>query len=170
MKVKIKIRIIFWSLIFVLGFSQLFGQNSNKPVDDFLKSLKGNINPSICWYIGTNLKSTQSIASGFLKAGNSEWTCNLVTLPSKQTDALDVTATFILTDGSAASAAVAVSFNFNQWSTNNYILVPASVYNGNRYRSIGNAYNPDYPIDMYYNPDVPLTISNNPRLALKPGD
>ncbi len=170
MNMKIKIRIILWSLIFVLGFTQLSGQSSTKPVDDFLKSLKGNINPSICWYTGTNLESTQSIASGFVKTVNSEWTCNVVALPTNQPDALDVTATFKLIGGSAASAAVAVSFNFDQWSANNYVLVPASVYNGNRYRAIGNGYNPDYPKDMYYNPEVPLTISNDPRLALNPGD
>ncbi|WP_156101357.1 hypothetical protein [Flavobacterium gilvum] len=64
---------------------------------------------------------------------------------------------------------MSVSFDFSQWSSNNYVLVPASVYNGNRYRAIGNGYMPDYPKDMYYNPKVPLTISNDPRLNVDKG-
>lgn len=83
--------------------------------------------------------------------------------------ALDIIATFKLKSGNSPSTAVSVSFDFTSWSRSNYTLVPAIVYNGNRYKSIGNGYNPDYPADMYYNPKVPLTISNNPRLELKDG-
>ncbi len=160
MKVKIKIRIILWSLTLVLGFTQLSGQNTNKPVDDFLKSLKGKIDPSICWYTETKLDSTQSVANGFLKAGNSEWTCNLVALPARESEAIDVTALFKLTKGSATSAAVAVSFNFDQWDISNYILVPAMIYGGNRFRILPLEY-PPYIHDKQQRPlDMPVTTTN----------
>jgi hypothetical protein len=86
-----------------------------------------------------------------------------------QPDALDVTADCRLMNGTAASTAVVASFDFSNWSRANYVLVPAIIYNGNRYRAIGNGYNPDYPKEMYYNPKVPLTISNNPRLQVENG-
>ncbi|WP_162852677.1 family 20 glycosylhydrolase [Dinghuibacter silviterrae] len=82
--------------------------------------------------------------------------------------AIDITASCKARTAIPATA-VAVSFNFAGWDRSNYVLVPASVYNGNRYRAIGNGYNPQYPRDMYYNPHVQLTISNNPRLALDNG-
>ncbi|MGY0036416.1 hypothetical protein [Pedobacter sp. NJ-S-72] len=80
---------------------------------------------------------------------------------------MDVTADIVLKEGHASSTALAVSFDFGRWSRKNYVMVPASMYNGNRYHAIGNEYNPQYSKEMYYNPKVPLTISNNPRLAIE---
>lgn len=154
----------------LLLFVQLSGQNPVRPVNDFLEVLKGDINPTVSWYTGTHLDPIHSLASGFLNVGNTDWSCKITSLSAKPPEVLDMTATFKLSKGSASSAAVAVSFNFDKWSTENYLLVPAIVYNGNRYRAIGNAYNPDYPKDMYYNPGVPLTISNNPRLSNQFGE
>lgn len=84
-----------------------------------------------------------------------------------QPEALDIIATF-QADSEKAAGAAFVSFTFSAWNRENYVMVPAAIYNGNRYRSIGNGYNPPYPEDMYYNPAVPWTISNNPRLADSP--
>ncbi|HEV2482608.1 MAG TPA: hypothetical protein VGS79_23245, partial [Puia sp.] len=83
--------------------------------------------------------------------------------------AIDITVSCKATAALPATA-VAASFTFSDWNPANYVLVPAAVYNGNRYRAIGNGYDPAYPKDMYYNPSVPLTISNNPRLALDKGE
>jgi hypothetical protein len=165
-----KIRIFPAAAMLILAIGNLYGQNQTSSIDNFLRNLKGNINSVLCWYTGTRLDSTRSLANGFLKVKDSEWSCNIVAVPTEHPDAIDVAASFKLTKGSASSAAATVTFNFDQWSTENYVLVPAIVYNGNRYRAIGNGYNPDYPKDMYYNPNVPLTISNNPRLSNKPGE
>jgi hypothetical protein len=112
----------------------------------------------------------QSFQQNSLQTNSGSWR---LTLQSKavadQPEALDVTAGFTLEKGTALSSAVAVSFDFSNWSRDNYVMVPAIVYNGNRYHAIGNGYNPAYPKDMYYNPTLPLTISNNPRLAIEPG-
>lgn len=147
-------------MVLVIDLLQLSAQNPTKPVNDFLKSLKGNINPSICWYTGTRLDSTQSLASGFLKAGNYEWSCKLVALPGKQPDFFDVTASFKLTKGSAPSAAVSVSFNFDHWDISNYVLVPAMIYGGNRFRILPLEY-PPYIHDKQQRPlDMPVTTTN----------
>lgn len=134
------------------------------------KALHGKIDPQVEWYSGTQLDSVKSFIGNSMKSGSTEWSCILVPGEKKHSGSLDLAVTFKLIRGNASSAAVSVSFDFDQWIAGNYVLVPASVYNGNRYRAIGNGYNPHYPIDMYYNPDVPLTISNDPRLALNPGD
>jgi hypothetical protein len=64
---------------------------------------------------------------------------------------------------------VAVAFDFDDWSRNNYVLVPAVVYNGNRFHALGGGYMPAFPREMYFNPKVQLTMSNNPRLSVEPG-
>ncbi|MBN2814381.1 MAG: hypothetical protein JXQ80_09905 [Bacteroidales bacterium] len=167
---RIKLLNIPLLILSLIGFSYSSSQ-SHTETDKYLKNLYGKVVPQIIWYTGTEQDSLKPFTkNGRLKTSNSEWSCLLVTQPSNEPDAVDFTATFKLTSGSEKSAAVAISFDFDQWSTENYVLVPAIVYNGNRYRSIGNGYSPDYPKDMYYNPDVPLTISNNPRLALNPGE
>ncbi len=147
-----------------------WGQSRVAAVDDFLKTLHGNTSPRVSWYTGARLDSTHELEGGTLKDKSSEWSCAVTASPSGEPDALDVTAMFRLEKGTASSAAVSVAFDFHDWSTENYVLVPAAVYNGNRYRAIGNAYNPEYPLDMFYNPELPLTMSNNPRLALTKGE
>ncbi len=154
----------------LLGSLQLHAQTSVSHVDDFLEVLHGKIDLQVDWYSGTQQDSTKPFSGNILKKGNTEWSCSLVTQPSNEPEEFDLTATFKLTSGREKLAAVTVVFDFDQWSTDNYVLVPAIVYNGNRYRAIGNGYNPDYPKDMYYNPEVPLTISNNPRLAINAGE
>ena len=42
-------------------------------------------------------------------------------------------ATFTLTGGTAHAAGVALAFDFTRWKRENYVLVPAVIYNGNRF-------------------------------------
>ncbi len=145
-----------------------FAQSFSK-IDQWLHPLNGHAVVSIQQYDGTNLISGHS-ATAKDPALPDGWEVLLDAKPVPSLPgALDVTATFILTKGEARSTAVSVAFDFSGWSRHNYVLVPAIVYNGNRYPSIGNGYNPGYPKEMYYNPKVPLTISNNPRLSAEPG-
>lgn len=154
-------------LLFLL---QGCGKSHAQPVDDFLKPLYGKIQPQIEWYSGTQLDSVKTFSDGLINAGGSQWSSKVDFSPREEPGAADLQVTFKLTHGSSASAAAVLAFDFDHWSTDNYVMVPAIVYNGNRYRSIGNGYMPQYPLDMYYNPDVPLTISNDPRLALNLGE
>ncbi|PGH39862.1 MAG: hypothetical protein CRN43_06530 [Candidatus Nephrothrix sp. EaCA] len=143
----------------------LFAGAQPAPPNNFLETLNGSAQPSIGWYSGTTLKSEKSFANGLLKTNNSEWACTVTSAKAPEADGLDMDFSFKLKSGSDNQTAPSVSFKFGQWSTDNYVLIPASVYNGNRYRILGNSYNPRYTRDMFYNPDVPLTISNNPHLT-----
>lgn len=163
---KFKIFVSACILVLFSGFSNSFGQVQ---VNNFLKEIRGIMYPQMSWYSGTHRDSTHQFINGILTDKTSEWSCTIKTIPGNEREVIDVTAQFRLEKGEMISSAVSVAFQFSSWDIKNYILVPAIVYNGNRYRAIGNGYNPQYPKDMYYNPLAPLTISNNPRLALNPG-
>jgi len=129
------------TLIF-LGNLQLLGQAE---INNFLKSIHGSMHPKVSWYTNTKLDSVHELNKGILRNQTSEWSCTVNVTPTTDNDAIDVTALFKLEKGNVSSAEVSVAFDFNGWSTENYVLVPAIVYNGNRYRVIGNGYNPGFP-------------------------
>lgn len=150
-----------------LAVGQLSAQNQTKQVNDFLKELKGSFKPVVNEYTGTDLKSSQSIDKGVLKVNGADWKCN-VSATNIHTEVIDLKVAFQLKSGQAKETAVAANFDFGGWDTRNYVLIPAIIYNGNRYRTIGNGYMPPYPKDMYYNPAAPLTFSNDPQLSPEP--
>lgn len=154
-------------LLGIMAIGQLSAQNQVKLVDDFLKELKGSFKPVINEYTGTSLKTSQSIEKGTLKINGNDWKCELTTANIKS-EVIDLNVAFQLKSGIAKEIAVAANFDFSQWHTENYVMIPAIIYNGNRYRTIGNGYMPNYPTDMYYNPEVPLTFSNDPQLSPDP--
>lgn len=130
-----------------------------------LKTLHGNMRISAIRYDGTRELSRLDFKKNILKTDSAQWLVDLTTKSGPSHDILEITTDVVLKEGHASSTALAVSFDFSSWNRRNYVLVPASIYNGNRYRAIGNGYDPPYTRDMYYNPKVPLTISNNPRLS-----
>ncbi|MBO9619235.1 MAG: hypothetical protein J7539_09395 [Niabella sp.] len=153
--------------IIMLALMPVFSEaQSFKDIDRILAPFGGHLQASVKKYQGTALTETfpaddrQRLPEGWkLKVKTSRVT--------GQPAAMDLAATFILEQGESAQTAVSITIDFSRWSRDNYVLVPASMYNGNRYPVIGNGYNPDYPKEMYYNPAVPLTISNDPRLAVE---
>lgn len=158
---------------FLFAISLLLGTTGvlhaqQQTAEALLGRLHGSLRYSIGRYDGTTLLSEQTFQHGRLQTGGGDW--QLQTHATMLPDgAADVQVVCRLAQGRAAQSAVTVSLDFSHWSPQHYVLVPASVYNGNRYRSIGNGYNPDYPRDMYYNPHVPLTTANNPRLSDEKG-
>lgn len=169
-----KIRWKKWGLIALLITvvpSQLHAQLSNETaLQQIIASLNGAVQFRTQQYAGTNLVKEQIFRSDKLQAGGGTWQLQLhANKVAGHPDALDVYAGFTLKNGTATATAVSVSIDFSSWSRDNYVLVPAIVYNGNRYHAIGESYSPPYTKEMYYNPQVPLTISNNPRLAIEKG-
>jgi len=146
-------------------------QQPQGELQKILTNLNGSLNFSVKQFNGTDLVSRQLFNNdGVLNTSTGTWALQVKNTPvSGHPEAMDIMASFRVEKGLASSSAVDASFDFGKWSRDNYVLVPASIYNGNRYRSIGDAYSPAYPKDMYYNPSVPLTISNNPRLAIEKG-
>lgn len=147
----------------VKGISEkVINDATTAPVDEFLKDLNGRIRPIVCWYSASLLDSTRAFADGNLKTRENQWICEVKSSGKSDVSekALDLTLNFKLAEGTAQSAGVAAAFDFADWSTDNYILVPAVLYGGNRFRILPIVYPPyihnekDRPLDM------PVTVTN----------
>ncbi|WP_157766351.1 hypothetical protein [Pedobacter ginsengisoli] len=145
-------------------------QQPVESLNKLLKDINGSLRLSVKEFNGTTLLSEQIFNKESLQTKTGNWSMQFkASSVLGHPEVMDVSTSFRLNSGIAKASAVSVSFDFSKWNSENYVLVPASVYNGNRYRAIGNSYSPQYPKDMYYNPSVPLTISNNPRLSIEEG-
>ena len=139
-------------------------------VDTLLAPVAGKLRLLACWYEGAKLAASRPFIAGELLIPASRWTSTVRTTPvPNEKDALDLAITFRLVEGTAKSAGVAVAFDFADWSTNSYVLIPASIYNGNRnrieYRDYCTGFNPE----DFYKRDLPVTHGDVPRLELELG-
>jgi hypothetical protein len=141
------------------------GDSASAPVDTFLQSLSGHIRPMVCWYHGNRLGASRAFKNGELTAENQRWACGMQAVRDKgDPTALDLRLSFRLVEGEVRSAGVAVAFDFSSWSTKNYVLAPASLYNGNRFRVLPVKW-PAYIYDEKDRPlDMPITQTDVPHL------
>jgi hypothetical protein len=94
-----------------------------------------------------------------------KWACAGALLPfGEGTDALDLTLRFKLTEGQSPETNVGVRLFFGEWSTENYVLLPAAVYNGNRFEARPMRYPPVLRDPADIGVDVPTIITDVPRL------
>ncbi|WP_289007286.1 hypothetical protein [uncultured Parabacteroides sp.] len=77
---------------------------------------------------------------------------------------------FTLESGKATSKAVGVECIFDKWSVDNYVLIPAAAYNGNRFDSYKIAYPPMFYDEAYHKVDLPVTVNDVPRLNKQSGE
>ena len=78
-------------------------------------------------------------------------------------------AVFKVVSGRVENANVALSFELPGWSTENYVMMPAAAYNGNRFRVIKTGYPPFIHEEDGTGPDMPVTITDVPHLSLGEG-
>lgn len=90
-------------------------------------------------------------------------------IPSDRSDALEVEFHFKLMKGSAPQTSISIDFKFDNWSKSNYVLMPASAYNGNRFESRRIRYSPKLLDSRDIGPDKPMIISDVPRLNINDG-
>jgi len=109
----------------------------------------------------------QQLIKPHSKSGNSDgWEYELSANPVKgEKDALDLKVTFRLKGDGKASAGVAVAFDFYKWSPENYVMIPASVYNANRNRIVNREYASGLDRSDMYRKDLPQTTSPVPQLS-----
>jgi hypothetical protein len=135
-------------------------------VDEFLKGLNGRIRPIVCWYSGSLLDSTLVFTNGKLETGQNKWSCEVKSSVKSEIsgEIIDLILTFKLKQGIALSAGVAAAFDFTNWSTDNYILVPSMIYGGNRFRILPVGYPPYIYNEKDRPPEMPITVTNIPHL------
>ncbi len=140
-------------------------------VDSFLKELKGSFRPLVCWYEESKLVASRPFKSGMVENNGGKWQCTIQTtnVPDREGKVLDIRLAFRLVEGSANSAGVAAAFDFNSWSADNYVMIPASVYNGNRNRIEKRGYCTGFNQEDFYNKNIPQITTELPQLSPDPG-
>jgi hypothetical protein len=136
-------------------------------VDAFLKELKGSFRPMVCRYDESKLIVRLPFKYGKTENAEGKWSCTVQTetVPDKEGKVLDIKLVFRLTEGSAMSAGVAAAFDFSDWSEENYVMIPASVYNGNRNKIEHRGYCTGFNEEDFYNKDIPQITTELPQLS-----
>jgi len=147
--------------------------------NDFLEAsninillLQHNVEMSamVCKYDGSILLQKFYFENNILKINDTEWLCSLtkVSTPFPK-DFIELNLAFKLLKGEMSSAGIAVAFDFNNWSTDNYVMIPASVYNGNRNKIEHRGYCTGFEKEDFYNKDIPQITTELPQLSPSPG-
>ncbi len=138
-----------------------YANTSTESLNTFLKQVNGKMRMVLCKYDSTRLVQKKVFTDDFLKMAGSSWqtSISLVNDP-KEVDAIEFTVTFKITKGSEKNTGVAIAFDFDDWSLNNYVFAPAVLYGGNRFKIEPVGYPP-----YIYNPekrtlDMPVTTTN----------
>lgn len=105
-----------------------------------------------------------------LLLGDSMWNIDFSrkSVESKK-DAIDCEATFKVVKGSVRNASIAIGLKLDHWSKDNYLLMPAAAYNGNRFRVSDQQYPPMLTREEEIGVDIQTTITDVPRLNLNEG-
>ncbi|MCX6223833.1 MAG: hypothetical protein NTV01_03640 [Bacteroidia bacterium] len=167
MKSRVLIFLILASGICVLESA---AQPAGSSIDKFLRPLGGTMRLLKCTYDVAKLADTLPFLNGEMITPETRWTCTVSSIPvAGANDTIDLIIKFKLDKGSARSSGVAVAFDFNNWSTKNYVMIPASVYNGNRNRIVDREYAAGLGREDLYRKDLPLTTTGLPQLSPEPG-
>jgi len=82
---------------------------------------------------------------------------------------IDLEVTFRLDKGTCLQANLGVGFRFKNWSTENYVLMPSAIYNGNRFQSKKIEYPPILTDPEDLGKDRSIIITDVPRLNINEG-
>ena len=81
----------------------------------------------------------------------------------------EISLTYACISGNSPETSVSLNLDFTNWSTQNYVLMPAAVYNGNRAKSQRHFYCPFWFDANDIGIDKPQLISDVPRLNINAG-
>ncbi len=135
-------------------------------VDDFLRTLDGRMRLVHCKYDGARLTNLSSFRPNGLMINEQEWQSSVnINQVMEDTAALDMYIQFTLIKGTAEDAGVAVVFDFENWDPENYVMLPASVYNGNRCKIVDRRYAAGLDRKYLYHKNIPLMSVPIPQLS-----
>lgn len=135
-----------------------------------LTEVSDSVIPFISCYDGTQLREKVNLSiknnERIILSDNTEWELTICQhTVSEQPDATDYQLTWTLTKGEAKEVAVGVSFPFTDWSVDNFVMVPAAVYAGNRFEVKDMAYPPYWYDQKEWRLDMPTTTTLAPALS-----
>lgn len=101
---------------------------------------------------------------------NTEWQISKEVAPLEKAGKYKIAITFKCLSGKLNNASVSVDINFDNWSKDNYVLMPAAVYNGNRYETVRMDYMPFFTeVQLQTAVTTPIMLSDQPRLNFRDG-
>lgn len=140
--------------------------SSNTEVNKLLSKLKGQFRILSCQYDESKLVQKKLVGESAQANTAASWVYKMDAKPViGDKGALDLAITYKLNQGELTAAGVAVAFDFYNWSTDNYVLIPASVYNGNRNRIVDRGYATGLDRSDMYRKDLPQTTTAVPQLS-----
>lgn len=137
-----------------------------------LEPVSGDIVPFISRYEGMQVKNKTTLPlqtqENIQIGSNADWkmTVHKKSVPGEP-DATDYELTWQLQKGHAEDIVVGVDFAFQEWSMDNYVFVPASVYDGNRFAVKNIGYPPYWYEKNEWRKDMPTTTTVQPTLGLE---
>ncbi len=156
--------VTFILLIPLITFSQLSDTNLNKNTDSLFigfftyDSDRNNL-------VTERKEVPISLGEEIINVKESTWKINVhkEAFPSME-GANEYTVNFECLDGELNNASVSAGLMNNSWSKENYLLMPAAAYNGNRYPSIKMNYMPFWNDPSQLGTNKPILLSDQPRL------
>jgi hypothetical protein len=137
-----------------------------------LEKMKIRLTAQIQYYNGNKVAEVSEFnfegSQSFIQKNDATWNCDMIKNNSPN-DFTDLSYTFQITSGTTQSAGVAINFLFDEWSPDNYIILPAAVYNGNRFDVLKYKYPPLFKKEEY-KVIMPITITDVPRLNKYKGE
>lgn len=100
---------------------------------------------------------------------NSKWNVISQITPNSKSGEYEVELKFNCIDGLVNNASLSFDFEINNWSTDNYVIMPSAVYNGNRYPAVKMKYMPFFIEKEQLALDSPFLLSDQPRLNYRDG-
>lgn len=141
----------------------------NEEINNFVEDLNGKMRLLVCKYNKAELIGKHQFKDNNLSLNGETWQTKLqVSKVVSEPNAYDLEISFHLIAGEAIETGVAVAFDFNNWDPSNYVMIPASVYNGNRVRIVNQGYNQGIPRDLLYKKDIPRISVPIPQLSPDP--
>ena len=164
-------------LFFVLGIGILFNISVKaQDLEADMSKIEGRITVRINQYdphrfnyhIG---RKSAELTGGTekLEFAGSLWQISSSVQQLEKAGKYEINVFFSCLSGEVSNASVSVDFNFKDWSTENYVLMPAAVYNGNRYPAIVSDYMPFFNEFGQLGLNNPILLSDQPRLNWKDG-
>lgn len=122
-----------------------------------------------CEYDEAKLAKTSVLNSKSGQADNKMWSYKSE-IKKVDGESAEIFLDFSFIGNAQNNGGVAVAFDFGLWSKNNYVMIPASVYNGNRNRIVNRNYAEGLDRTDLYNKDLELTTTLLPHLSLNEGE
>jgi hypothetical protein len=134
------------------------------------KEINGTIQPVVRYYQDKKLvhELPFQLTDGdrITDVTGAEWKLSVAVQPVKERpDAQDYSLTWTLVKGNAHAVAVGVEFSFTEWTSREFVFVPAIVYDGNRFDMIKIEYPPYWYDKKDWRLDMPTTTAIQPSLG-----